>query len=83
MVDDYRNLIYIHRTKHKVISRGGSKNVVLSKNPLKAIFSDFQGANNIEVANNKDALYTRDESKIAKIAQYNSGLPQSIFEFMG
>lgn len=81
MVDDYRNLIYIHRGKHKEISQNGDRNVVLTIDPNEAIFSDFENTESVKTENNKDALYTKEQKKIEKIAKYNVGLLQSIFEF--
>lgn len=81
MVDDYRNLMYLHRGKHKALSQGGEKNIVLTLSPNEAIFSDFDNTESVQTINNTDALYTKEQSKIEKIAKYNVGLLQSIFEF--
>lgn len=81
MVDDYRNLIYIHRGKHKAISQNGDRNVVLTIDPNEAIFSDFENQESVKTTNERDALYTKEQSKVEKIAKYNTGLLQSIFEF--
>ena len=81
LIDDYRNLIYIHRSKHKVISRNRSRNVVLTIDPSEAVFSGFGDEESVKTKNERDALYTKEIKKIKKIAQYNAGLLKSIFEF--
>ena len=81
MVDNYINLIYIHRGRHKRITQNGDKNVVLTIDPNEAIFSDFEDKDIVKTENEEDALYTKDTSKIEKIAEYNTGLLKSIFEF--
>ena len=81
LIDDYRNLIYVHRRTHKVISENRNKNVVLTINSQEAIFSDFENEKIIKTTNRKDALYTQDGNKVKKIARYNSELLKSIFEF--
>ncbi len=81
MIDDYRNLIYIHKYKHKDISRRGNRNVVLSINPNEAVFSDFENRERVKTTNDKEALYTRKQTRIDKISKYNARLLQSLFEF--
>lgn len=81
IVDDYRNLIYIHRSKHQIISQSGSRNVVLRIDPSEAIFSDLNNKHHIKTTNETDVLYAKKQSKVNKIAKYNTGLLRSIFEF--
>ncbi len=81
IIDDYRNLIYIHRSQHKQISRNGNRNVVLNINPNEAIFSDIEIKGSVKTTNGKDAFYSREQNKIKKIAKYNARLLQSILEF--
>lgn len=81
MVDNHINLIYIHRGRHKRISQNGDKNVVLTIDPNEAIFSDFENKDIVKTENEKDALYTKNTSKIEKITEYNTGLLKSIFNF--
>ncbi len=81
MIDDYRNMIYIYRERHKRISQDEDKNVVLTIDPNKAIFSDFENKDIVKTENEKDALYTKEVIKIEKVASYNVGLLKSIFEF--
>ncbi len=81
MIDDHRNLIYIHRSTHKEITRSGDKHVVLSMNIDLARFSDFDNTSVIEAKNDDKALYARDEKKVGVINKYNSDLLKAIFEF--
>jgi len=81
MIDDHLNLIYIHRGKHKAISKDGNRKVVLSIYPKEANFSDLENKKSVKTINDKDALYATEQRKIEKIAKYNTGLLQSIFEF--
>ena len=81
IVDDYRNLIYLHKNKHKEISRNRNENLVLSIDPDKAIFSDFDDKNKINAKNDADALYSKKNDKIEKLAKHNTDLLKSIFDF--
>ena len=81
MVDDYRNLIYIHRSKHKRISRGRGEHVVLDIDDLTARFSNFELDDTITAINRKDTFYSVDNKKIQKISAYNADLLKAIFEF--
>ncbi len=80
LIDDYRNLLYIHRGKHKEISRKGNINVVLSIDRRKAVFASFD-SDTIKAINNKDAFYAKEKHKIKKVAKYNAELLEAIFEF--
>ena len=81
MIDDHLNLIYIHRGKHRAISKNQNKTVVLTIYPKEAIFSDFEDEQQVKTINDKDALYTTEQKKIKKIAKYNRDLLKAIFEF--
>ena len=81
MIDDHLNLIYIHRGKHKAISKNRNRTVVLTIYPKEAIFSDFENEEKVKTINDKDALYTTEQKKIKKIAKYNRDLLKAIFEF--
>ncbi len=81
IIDHYRNLIYIHRKKHKIISKNRNKNVVLTIGPDKALFADFDNRRCVKAINNQDALYAKEQNKVKKIATYNVKLLKSIFEF--
>ncbi len=80
-VDNHKNLIYIHRERHKRISQNRDKNVVLTIDPDEAIFSDFENKDIVKTDNGKDALYTKKTSKVEQMAEYNVVLLKSIFEF--
>ena len=81
-IDDYRNLIYIHRKKHKRISRNRDRNVILTIDPNEAIFSDFENAHHIKAINEEHAAYSRDARKIEKLKKHNKKLIKSIFDFI-
>jgi hypothetical protein len=81
MIDDYRNLIYLHNVKHKEITRAGAGKVVLSIIPKMVCFSDFEGQYKIKANNDKDAFYSKDSRKIKKVLDYNISLLQSIFQY--
>ena len=81
MIDDHRNLIYIHHAKHKQISRSGNRHVVLTIDISKASFSDFERTSCITAKNNSDALYSKIPRKIAIVSQHNIDLLNSIFEY--
>ncbi len=81
LIDDYRNLIYISRSKHKEISKKKEEHVVLGLNPEEAIFSSFDKESVVKAENAESAIYTKDERKIENILMYNSKLLASIFEF--
>lgn len=81
VIDDHLNLIYIHRVKHKEISKRRNENVVLSIDPANATFSNFQKSNSITAKNKKDAFYSDDKKKVKKMASHNAGLLKSIFGY--
>jgi len=81
VIDDHMNLIYIHRVKHKEVSRNRNENVVLGIDPTTATFSDFQKSNTITATNKKDAFYSDDAKKVKKMASYNAELLRSIFGY--
>jgi len=78
LIDDCKNLVYLHKNKHKVITRNKDKNVILFADELKIKLDDFDG-NSIFAHNNKDAKYSKKKTKIMN--NYNGKLLQSIFEF--
>ena len=81
IIDNYRNLIYLHKSSHKKITRAGNKNVILNINPTEATFSGFGEAKPIKAKNEVDALYTKEQNKINKVAKHNADLLQSIYDF--
>lgn len=81
VIDDHRNLIYIHRKKHKQISAGGSQHVVLDINPSVAVFSDIAHDDRIKAKNKKTALYSDKPGKIKTMVRYNATLLESIFQY--
>lgn len=80
-IDDYRNLIYIQRDKHREISQSGNKKVVLDISPDKSRFSDFDRVDIVEAENGKNTFYSRDTDKVRKMANYNIKLLKEIFDF--
>lgn len=80
LIDDYRNLIYIHRNKHKEVSQDRDKYVVLSITSDEAIFYDFKDKERMVVTKNgKDALYSKKPSIVEKMQQHNVELLNAIF----
>ena len=82
-IDDYRNLIYIHKNIHRefTTSQYGNLKVVLNIDPVKATFTDFNRIEMIEAINDQTAIYSQDQGKLKKLADYNIGLLKSIFGF--
>ena len=80
-IDDYKNLIYIHQMKHKLISKNRNRNVVLYVDPNEVVFSDFENENSIKAVNEESAIYSKDTGKIAKMMKHNKELIKSIFDF--
>ena len=80
-IDDYRNLIYIDRARHREVSRNGNNKFILTIDAIKAVFSDLDRMNHVKAENGNDALYTKELNKIEKISDYNIKLLMSIFEF--
>ena len=78
LIDDYKNLIYLHKSKHRKITKNNDKNVILYADNIKVKFKDFD--NNLIVAdNNKHAKYSKKKTTIMN--NYNGKLLESIFEF--
>lgn len=84
MIDDERNLIYIHKNKHREISQNLSRNIVLYIDKNIAIFEDIytEEQNRIEVSNSgrdRSAYYSTDPKKLAEMGKYNKKLIQYFF----
>lgn len=80
-IDHHKNLIYIHREKHKQISRNRNNKVVLTMDSKNINFSDFKHQESVDATNDKDALYTKETRKIAIVTNYNQNLLMSIFGY--
>ena len=81
MVDSYKNLIYIHKSIHKKISRSENAQVVLRIDKNSVQFSDFRDRRKITAINGKEALYSIEPRKIRTVCSYNADLLKSVFEF--
>ncbi|MCG2700887.1 hypothetical protein L6267_01850 [Candidatus Parcubacteria bacterium] len=77
LIDDCKNLIYLHKNKHKEITKNKDKNIILYADDLKIELKDFD--NNSIMANNKNAKYSKKKTKVMN--NYNGKLLESIFEF--
>lgn len=84
MIDDERNLIYIHKNKHREISQNLGRNIVLNIDENTAIFEDINAEeqNRIEVRNSgsdRNVYYSTDPKKLTEMKKYNEKLIQYFF----
>ncbi len=80
LIDDYKNLIYLHKNKHKEITRNRDRHVILEIEPNKLQLSDFDN-DVIEATNDVDAKYSKKDSILKTMFKHNKALLKSIFEF--
>ena len=81
LIDDYRNLMYLHESKHKEISLDGNKKIVLDIDKNEAKFSDIDANRSIIAHNGREAMYSKEQRKITDIADYNIELLAAIYEY--
>ena len=76
LIDNYKNFIYIKKSKHKEFRKYNNDNVIMKMYCSKVEFFDFE-ENKIEVTNNETALY--DSSKSADLNIYNITLIETVY----
>lgn len=86
-IDDYRNLIYIHKKVHRCISQNRTARVVLRIDPIKASFSAFKKGpashgRAVEVTNKHDALYSTAKKNTRTVDKYNTELLRSVYGYV-
>ncbi|PID83218.1 hypothetical protein CSB11_02650 [Candidatus Campbellbacteria bacterium] len=80
LIDNYKNLIYLHKSKHKEITKNKDRHVVLFIDPEKLQLSDFE-KNTIEAINNDNTEYSKNDSILKAMMKHNKSLLESIFEY--
>ena len=80
-IDDFKNLIYIDKKKHKEITKQGSKNVVLDINPQEIALSDIENRQSVKITNGEKVLYSELQNKVDTLAKYNTELLRLVFGF--
>ncbi len=80
LIDDYKNLIYLHKNKHKEITRNRDRHVILEIEPDKLQLSDFDN-DVIEAANDVNTKYSKKDSILKIMLKHNKALLKSVFEF--
>ena len=83
LIDDKRNLIYIHRSMHKKITENGNRRIKLTIDEKKITFSEHENTcsvEDIEAINGKDVIYTKEPNILERMNSYNSRLLESIFK---
>ena len=76
LIDDYRNFIYIKKSKHKEFKNHNNDNVIMKMDHSKIDFFDFEGSK-IEATNHETALY--DSSKKDELNKYNIDLIKKVY----
>ena len=74
LIDDYRNLVYIHKDKHREIKRDYI--IFRDKNPKIYFVNRFKNAKHITAKNNRNAKFN--PSLLSKMKRYNSDIVRSI-----
>ncbi len=79
-LDNVKNLIYLHKDKHKEITVKNNKNVYLFINKNEVIFCDFE-LNKICSKNNFDSLYSSKDSITKMLDEYNKMMLKKIYDY--
>ncbi len=80
MLDNVKNLIYLHKNKHRKITNNKNKNVYLCIDENKAVFLDFE-KHSIVAKNNEDSLYAKKKKIISLMDKHNKEMISKIYEF--
>ena len=77
LIDNYKNFIYIKKSKHSEFNNHNNKNIIMNMDILKIDFFDFDN-NKIEAKKGVEALYN---SKMKKqLNMYNDKLIETIYQ---
>lgn len=78
LIDDHRNLLYLHKDKHREIKR---KQVALDIDRQKAKFSSLDANGSVVAWNGKDASHSEKCNVIKNISDYNAKILSAIFNY--